>query len=148
MFGRNMKITKVTFSRQRPGTRLDPETGRWTGWRASINVGPFETEAAAAEFSSRTIRAAAAAREREASRRERFEADAQKVRAEQLSVQKQIAANTSRLNEVAANGGKVAIDLALKNETGNPATAKVATQDDVKDTFHFSGFGLAGGTNL
>jgi hypothetical protein len=99
------------------------------------------------ELSPTNREASAAAREREASRRERYEADAQKTRAEQLAVQKQIAANTDRLNKVAETGGKAAIDLTLRNETGNPATARVADQDDVKNTFHFSGFGLAGGTN-
>jgi len=100
------------------------------------------------ELSESNRQAAAISREREAARRENYEADAQKTRAEQLAVQKLIAANTVGLNKAVENGGKLALDLTLKNETGDPGTAKVATQDDVKNTFHFDGFGIAGGTNF
>lgn len=106
------------------------------------------------ELTSVQREAIASAAEREAVRVERAEVEANAIRKEQLEVEKRIDRNTAELIRIAKEQGVKGIEILVKDDTeaGIRATKESSerrpTQESTNSVYEFTGFGIAGGTNL
>jgi hypothetical protein len=91
----------------------------------------------------------AQANENEAARMEAYNTEAQKLRAQQAGYLKNISDHVDKLKLQAEKGGKTAVEVPLKNDSGDPIDVKIPTQADTDRDYAggFAGFELLGGTN-
>lgn len=91
----------------------------------------------------------AAAFERQAERTERRQQEALDVAKKQLTVNERILDNQERLLKVAERQGVRGVEVLVRDETGGSVRIDGSrpTQDDVRETYDFGGFGLGGGSN-